>query len=551
MKYFTWTLIVALGSWMWGSHDNTKTIQYLHFAPVQDTMKHIELRSFDRLGYRADNDSSKFRTVVGHVKALHEGTWFFCDSAIYNIKERKLEAFGNIHINDGDSIHTYGDYLRYHADRRYAYLQKNVRLTDGKAVLTTNELEYDVALKIGIYKNGGKVVNGKSVLTSEEAYYYSDIKDAYFKRNVVLNDPQYNLKADSLLYNLTTETARFITKTTIIDSSKRKITTSEGYYDLKNGVAQFGLNPVIEDGAVTVTGNKIAFDEKTGISQAEGNAVLVDTAQGITILANQLFSNRNSGALLATKKPLLIIKQKTDSIYVAADTLFSGKLSDLATLRDSTNADTLKGLTIVNTESLKDKKDTAASDTASRYFEAYRNVRIFSDSLQAVCDSLFYSGKDSIFRMFRDPVAWANKTQISGDTMYLYTQNKQPLRAYVFNNAIAVNETAKDLYNQIKGFTINAYFINGNIDYIRAKGEAESIYYVMDDDSAYVGTNRMTADAIDMRFDSTKELSQIAFINQPKGTQTPIKQVNVAEMRLRGFRWLEARRPKTKYELFE
>src|SRR6266511_4258606 len=67
----------------------------------------------------------------------------------------------------------------------------------------------------------------------------------------------------------------------------------------------------------------------------------------------------------------------------------------------------------------------------NRYFEAYNHVRIYSDSLQAVGDSLFYSGEDSVFRLFKEPIVWSRDSQITGDTIYLYTQNKKPKRMYV------------------------------------------------------------------------------------------------------------------------
>jgi hypothetical protein len=35
------------------------------------------------------------------------------------------------------------------------------------------------------------------------------------------------------------------------------------------------------------------------------------------------------------------------------------------------------------------------------------------------------------------------------------------------------------------------------------------------------------------------------------GIMYPIKKVNLDEMKLRNFKWLDERRPKTKYELFE
>lgn len=116
----------------------------------------------------------------------------------------------------------------------------------------------------------------------------------------------------------------------------------------------------------------------------------------------------------------MILKQEADSIYITADTLFSGKLSLLPMAKDSiVLKDTIKGTMVMAVN--EPKKE----DSSDRYFQAYRNVRIFSDSLQAVSDSLFYSGKDSIFKLFQEPIVWANDNQVTGDTIYLFTKNQE------------------------------------------------------------------------------------------------------------------------------
>ena len=79
---------------------------------------------------------------------------------------------------------------------------------------------------------------------------------------------------------------------------------------------------------------------------------------------------------------------------------------------------------------------------------------IFSDSLQAVADSVYYSGLDSIFRLYTNPVAWAGGYQVTGDTMFLYTKNKKPERLYVFENSLVVGKSNINMYNQIKGNTL-------------------------------------------------------------------------------------------------
>jgi len=528
-------------------------------ANPADTMDIVLVRKTDRFRYVKKDSVTELQMLAGNVFLEQGTTKFYCDSAVINPATGVVEAFGNVHINDADSIHTYAQYLIYYSNEKKAYLKKNVRLTDGKGVLTTNDLEYDTNLKIGTYTNGGKVVSDKTVLTSKEAIYYGDMKDVYFKKDVKMKDPEYDLATDSLLFNTDSRIATFITKTRIVsDSGRRDITTSEGYYDMKNKVAKFGRRPVIKDGTTFVTGDDVGFDDNTGDSYARGNAVFRDTAQGISILANDLKANKKNNTLLATQRPLMIIKQKEDSVFVSADTLYSARLTDKADYQktfirsvqvvtdslgtDSTAlSDSLWRLTVL---------DPADTTNRNRYFQAWHRVRIFSDSLQAVCDSLFYSGVDSIFRMFHDPIAWANGTQVTGDTIYLYTKNKDPERLHVFDNGLVINRTAEDFYNQIKGNTINGYFTDGVINYMRAKGSAESIYYAQDQDSAYSGVNRTTADIIDFYF-ANKELNRVVFRSSVEGTMYPFRQVNHGEMRLRGFKWLEKRRPKTKFELFE
>jgi lipopolysaccharide export system protein LptA len=200
------------------------------------------------------------------------------------------------------------------------------------------------------------------------------------------------------------------------------------------------------------------------------------------------------------------------------------------------------------------KKDTAiniSKDTAIRYFQAFHHVRIYNDSLQAVCDSLFYSSEDSVFRMFQDPLVFSKKSQISGDTIYLYTKNKKADRVYVFDNGIIINELNKQIYNQVGGRTLNGYFKNGAMDYMRVKGSpAESVFYPQDDDSAFTGMNRCKGDVIDVYF-VDKAVNKVKFVNDVDGTLYPMNQIPEDQKRLNKFKWLDARRPKNKLELFE
>ena len=124
-----------------------------------DSMVSIEiLPGVRKLEFRTIDDSTKLQILAGNVRLKQGTALFYSDSAVINNRSNTFEAWGHVHINDSDTTDVYADHLNYLIQKKVAYLDGGVRLTDGKGTLTTPDLEYDVATKIGIYKNGGKVV---------------------------------------------------------------------------------------------------------------------------------------------------------------------------------------------------------------------------------------------------------------------------------------------------------------------------------------------------------------------------------------------------------
>lgn len=509
--------------------------------------KRLDIILADRYNYQKLDSANEFISLAGRVQVKQENTLFFADSAVLNRQLNMLEAFGNVHINDADSIHTYAQYMRYQGKEKKALLRTKVKLTDGKGVLTTEELEYDVSVKIGTYLKGGKVVNKKSTLTSIEGYYYGDTRDVIFKRKVIMTDPENKITGDTLQYNTGTEIATFTSPTVIVNTKeKRTIKTREGYYDMKNKKAELYKRSVIDDSSYTFTADDMAFDDSTGLSEFRGNAVYrgKDTAQGFDMIANNIKTNKKNNSLIATQQPLLLIKQGADSIYITADTLYTARLSDLMKKRNVPQIrDSTPGFSSIPPSA------KPAEDSSDKFFEAYFNVKIFSDSLQATGDSLFYSLKDSVFRLFKSPVVWAQENQITGDTIYLFLKEKKPERLFVFENAMAINRVDSSIYfNQLKGTSINALFTDGKISSMRAKGNAANVYYATDEEKRFIGVNKSSSDVIDVFFDDSKP-QKVVFLRNLEGKSYPMRQVDHDEIKLRNFKWLNDKRPKTKFDI--
>jgi hypothetical protein len=314
-----------------------------------------------------------------------------------------------------------------------------------------------------------------------------------------------------------------------------------------------------------VIADQLAYEKVSGNGEAKGNVVYKDTS-AFGIIANHVFFNRVKKNMLATEKPVLVIVQgKGDTLWMSADTFYSGLVRHLKYLRmhlnqmgdtsllppGSDSASHPKIRDTINHQALVESTDSLppGKDSTLRFMIGFHHVKIFSDSMQAKSDSVFYSDVDSIFQFFTRPALWANSSQITGDTMYLYTKHQKPSRLFVFNNGFIIQKIHKDFYNQIAGRTVNGYFKDGEIDYMRTKGYAHSIYFAQNDSGQFLGFAQDEADAIDMYF-RNRTLYKVVFRNGVKGTTIPMHQVQLEQTRLPNFKWLEALRPKSKEDLF-
>ena len=197
----------------------TKDTLKAQAPPVADGSKLIEFLSAEVYNVKK-MDSMDYLILVGHVKIRQGKTLLYGDSIILNSTLNSLEGFGNVHINDADSVDIYSDYLKYLGATKKAYLRKKVKLTDGKGILTTDSLDYDVSTKMGVFTKGGKLVRNKTVLTSKEGVYYGETRDVIFRKKVELHDVDNHIITDTLEYNTYSQLANFISPSKIITGSR-------------------------------------------------------------------------------------------------------------------------------------------------------------------------------------------------------------------------------------------------------------------------------------------------------------------------------------------
>jgi hypothetical protein len=207
-----------------------------------------------------------------------------------------------------------------------------------------------------------------------------------------------------------------------------------------------------------------------------------------------------------------------------------------------------------------DKKDSLFlhSDTIKATFDSAQDIRdifcyykakFFRKDLQGMADSLTYHGADSVITMYKEPVIWSEKNQLTADSIKMTIRNQQIDTMVMYSSAFIVSEDDTNKYNQVKGRDMIGYIKNNELYKIRVTGNAETIYFVREEDRTLIGINRAIASDMLIFFEN-KEVKTITYIDRPVATLFPEKDISPFDLKLKGFKWITGRRPLTKEDIF-
>lgn len=206
------------------------------------------------------------------------------DSAYFYPQDNAFDAFGNVNINQGDTLNIFSDKLNYNGNTKLAVLTNNVKMVDRDATLTTDYLTYNTSTRIGTYTGGGKLVNKDNVLTSKNGYYFAYSRDSYFRYDVVLTTVDAIIKNDTLRYNTGTRIAYFYGPTNIYGKKdKDTLYTENGLYNTVTEQAFFGKHNLYKQGTKTLKGDSLFYDRLKGYGRAVKNITFNDNEQKITL----------------------------------------------------------------------------------------------------------------------------------------------------------------------------------------------------------------------------------------------------------------------------
>jgi lipopolysaccharide export system protein LptA len=244
------------------------------------------------------------------------------DSAYFYPKENAFDAFGNVNINQGDTLNIYSDLLNYNGNTKIAILTNHVKMVDKDATLTTNHLTYNTATRIGIYTDGGKLVNKDNTLLSKNGYYFAKSRDSYFRYNVSLTTPDALVITDTMRYNTGSRISYFYGPTNIYGTKGEKkdrdtLYTENGQYNTQTEQGAFGKNNLYHTGTRSLKGDSLFYDKLKGLGRAVMHITFEDKEQRTTIKGNLGTYVKADEHTIVTEDPWVVMvtedSTKTDS----------------------------------------------------------------------------------------------------------------------------------------------------------------------------------------------------------------------------------------------
>lgn len=456
--------------------------------------------------------------LVGNVCFRHDSMYMYCDSAHVYEATNSFEAFDHVHMEQGDTLFIDGDYLYYDGQSMIAMLRNNVVMINRNTTLKTDSLNYDRVLNFGYYFEGGSLEDEKNLLTSYWGEYSPETKIAVFNDNVELTNDQMKLTSDTLEYSTLTKIATILGPSDIYND-KNHIYSELGFYNTNTEQAELLNRSVLTNEAKSLTGDSLFYDKKKGYGEAFDNVLMKDTLNKNVLTGDYCFYNELTDYAYATRRAVAIDYSQGDSLYM--------------------HADTLKMITY--------NLDT---DSLYRIMLGYHKVRIYRSDVQAICDSLSFSTRDTCLSMFYEPILWHAKQQILGERIDIFMNDSTIDWAHIYNQSLSVEHVDSIYYNQVSGKEMKAYFNEaGDISQVDVIGNVLSVYYPLDDDSTLMVMNYAETSLLNIYIEN-RQVEKMVMSPASNGVAYPMNQIPSDQIYLKDFVWFEDLRPKNKEDIF-
>ena len=325
-----------------------------------------------------DVEGGRYRQVIGPARFLHNGTYLICDTALWNLETKIIDAWGNVSIMQEETVLT-SDNLKYLIDEDLARFRGSVvQLTDkDHNTLRTRYLDYNTKDSVAVFMNGASMRDKDGqIIESRDGTYESKIKRFTFENDVNMFTDSIFVKTRKLIYESDLNLATFGAGTNAWQEDNM-LSSEKGWYDRGREVFLFMddvhvLTPDQEGWC-----DSLYFYRGPQDVEMLGNAQISDTTRNVFSLAGHVHYQDSLSKVTLTRDPAVITQTdeedgSVDTVYLGAEKLvyYTVRMCDI----DSTLVeDSEKRLSDLDVDPVGEFRKKAAQAAAKAAEEAAQN----------------------------------------------------------------------------------------------------------------------------------------------------------------------------------
>ena len=325
-----------------------------------------------------DIEGASYRKVIGPARFLHNGTYLLCDTALWNVETKVIEAWGNVSILQDETVLT-SDKLTYFIDMDLAEFRGSVvQLTDkDHNTLRTRYLDYNTADSVAVFQKGGAMRDKDGqIIESRNGTYDSKIKRFTFDQDVNMFTDSIFVKTRSLIYESDKDLATFGSATDVW-KEENMLSSNRGWYDRGREVFFFADKVHVMSEDQEGWSDTLYFYRNTSNIDMLGNAQVTDTTRNVFGLAGRIEYVDSISKVTMTRKPAVISQTEEedgsiDTLYLGAEKLvyYTLKMCDVDSMAV---VDAKKRLEALDVDPVGEHRRKAAEAAAKEAEEAAKN----------------------------------------------------------------------------------------------------------------------------------------------------------------------------------
>lgn len=330
----------------------------------------VRLLGCDEL-QQVEEYGQSYRKALGHARFEHNSTLLICDTALWNVNQNVINAFGNVQIIQNNTVLS-SESLDYLIDQNLAQFRGalvQLRDKDGNTLRTT-DLDYNTKDSVAVFRNGGALRDKDGqIIESDDGHYYSKLKTFSFTNNVNMYTDSIFVKTDDLDYNTGTNVATFGTGTNAWRDNNM-LSSQAGFYERTLEKFTFFRNVHILTENQEAWADTLVYYRVPNNVEMFGHVELLDTTRNVAAVAGYVQYIDSLSFIKLTREPAVIAiseqGEKRDTAYIGADTLILRSIPkcDVDSSEISNSASRLKEINVDPVTEYRRKAYEAAKTAA-------------------------------------------------------------------------------------------------------------------------------------------------------------------------------------------